>query len=119
MPCGILGLAVGGLATPETEEDPDGRRVGDSIFSSALSFLPAFSGLFSCTVSRMAGRGAAAALVVALRTRAGAGGTPKPVSSRSSFCGFFFAGGAGSMTAGIGPSVRIVGIGRSYSTWTV
>ena len=81
MPCGILGLAVGGLATPDMEEDPDGRRVGDSIFSSALSVLAIFSGDFSCTVSRTVGRGAAAAPVVALRARAGAGGTPKPVTS--------------------------------------
>jgi hypothetical protein len=82
VPCGILGLVVGGLATPETDEEPDGRRVGDSGFSTAASVLLVFSGYFSCTVSRTVGRGAAAP-VVALRTSDGAGGTPSPVISTS------------------------------------
>jgi len=104
----MFGRAVGGLATPDTEDEPEGRRVGDSASASGTSCLPVFSGDFSCTVSRMVGRGAAAP-VVALRTSAGAGGTPNPVTSKSSFTDLFFTG-AGA-TVGFTSSVRIVGIG--------
>jgi hypothetical protein len=112
----MFGLAVGGLATPETEAEPEGRRVGDSACAPGASGLLVLSGDFSCTVSRTVVRGDAAP-VVALRTSAGAGGTPKPVTSKSSFKDFFFTG-AGS-TAGSTSSIRIEGIGRSYSTCTV
>jgi hypothetical protein len=112
----MLGLAVGGLATPETEDEGEGRRVGDSASASAVSVLLVFSGDFSCTVERTVVRGEAAP-VVALRTSAGAGGTPKPVTSKSSFTDLFFTGAAS--TTGFTSSVRIKGIGRSYSTCTV
>lgn len=66
-PCGIEGRAVGGLETPDTEEDGDGRRISPEVCSGGRSW----------TVSRVIGRGPAAAPVVALRASAGAGGTPK------------------------------------------